>query len=147
MNPEFMKKKIETLLKKLQLGFMNSYHFWKDLLANDCSWDLRVSMIKVNKIDGIWNWLDGFNTKPILDIGDPLDIQDGPIQLNDQETLGNQSAHLQSYLSLHQKNHNQLQKLIKVCMVPGLGLGIGKEAILIALEGLKKLLQVKKLLS
>jgi hypothetical protein len=148
MNPELMKK-METLTKKLQFSFTKSYHFRRDLMANECSWDLRVGMtetitllIKNNKIDGIWNWLDGFNTKPILDIGQPLDIDDGPILLNNQETLGNQSARLQSYLSLRQTNHIQLQKLIKVCMVPGLGLGIGDQAIPIALEGLKNFLQV-----
>lgn len=74
---------------------------------------------------------------PILDISNPLDIKGGPIQLNNQEILGNQSAHLQSYLGLRQKNYNQLQKLIKIRMTPGLEYGIDNQAIVITLEGLR----------
>lgn len=139
-------KKPVTLMKKLVTLFV-SFTARKDLLATECAWQMRTIMNTVIKKylqksskKGDWSWYDEYDKQPT--VSHPLDVMEGPLELDRDESLGNQSARLATYLQLRENNHKKMRQIAKLALSEGLGLGFGNKAVPQVLTKVEELLDV-----
>ena len=97
--------KIGTLMKKLIL-LHQSNRARNELLATDNAWSVRMffqSQLNTWMVENgqpvEWKWSDEIDIQPIKGEEEelPMDIMDGPLEIEAQETIGNKNAWLQSY--------------------------------------------------
>ena len=145
-------KKLETFIKHL-LPVFESYRIRQRLLSNDLPWNFRTSLhailknwlVEIKATDP-WSWMDGCAKQPVLSKETPLDEIDGPLELDANETVGNQNVRLQTYTDLRQRNKAKMEQIVKVALSVGLGSGPEEEAFPEVWEKLDDLLTVRAIL-
>ena len=122
-----------------------------ELLATDNAWSVRMFLqsqlntwMVANGQPGEWKWADGIDIQPTRGEDEelPMDIMDGPLEIEAQETMGNKNARLQSYVQLRERNHKRMQSIARLALADGLGLGFSKQAVPAVKEKLQDLLMV-----
>jgi len=142
-------KKVDTLMKKLSTLYQSD-RAREELLGTQSAWDVRTFLqsqldewMQEKKL-GAWSWADGIDKQPRRDprTNPALDMLEGPLMIDDKESIGNSNARLHSYTELRIQNHNKMQRIARLALSEGLGLGSSKQAIPEVRKSLEALLTV-----